>query len=105
MDEVLFSVSPNSIIALAALFAAIFALVKYFKKGVNWVDDMNDLNNKISKLEKKHDTDIKGIRDEQTLLVYGVLQCLKCFNEQGNYPNVREAIDKIEKHINSEAHR
>lgn len=105
MDNVLFSLTGNNILSLAALLAAIFALIKYFKKGVNWVDGMNTLDSKINKLEQKHDADMKGIRDEQIVIVQGILACLKAINEQGSYPEVQDAIIKIEKHLNSEAHR
>ncbi|MCI6451727.1 MAG: branched-chain amino acid ABC transporter permease, partial [Hungatella sp.] len=40
----------------------------------------------------------------QCLLVYGVLACLKGMKEQGCNGPVTEAINKIEKHINQQAH-
>lgn len=54
--------------------------------------------------QKEQDRDLDAIREEQTLLTYGVLACLKGLREQGCNGPVTEAIDKIEKHINKAAH-
>ena len=56
-------------------------------------------------LEKKHTMTVrKSCREEQTLMIYGLLACLKGLKEQGCNGPVTEAIDKIEKHINNKAH-
>lgn len=83
----------NTIITLAAvitalitIFGAVFAVYKWYLK------------------QEKQDRDIKSVKDEQTILTYGVLACLKGLREQGCNGPVKEAIDKIEKHINKKAH-
>ena len=48
--------------------------------------------------------DMRGINEEQTLLTYGVLACLKGLKEQGCNGPVSEAINKIEKFLNKKAH-
>lgn len=55
--------------------------------------------------QNKQDDDIKKIKEEQTLLTYGVLACLKGLKEQGCDGPVTKAIHDIEKHINKEAHK
>ncbi len=52
----------------------------------------------------QQDKEIKQLKEEQCLLVYGVLACLKGLKEQGCNGPVTEAINKIEKHINQQAH-
>lgn len=47
---------------------------------------------------------IMDINEEQTLLTYGVLACLKGLKEQGCNGPVSEAINKIEKYLNKKAH-
>ena len=54
--------------------------------------------------QEEQDKAIKSIQEEQTLLTYGVLACLKGLKEQGADGPVSEAIDKIEKHLNMKAH-
>lgn len=58
----------------------------------------------VGDLQEKHDEDIGSIQEEQTLIVYGLLACLKGLSEQGCNGPVTEAISKIEKHLNKKAH-
>lgn len=76
------------------MVGALVALVTYFIKLVHWVDK-----------QKKQDSDIAAIKGEQTLIIYGLLACLKGLKEQGCNGPVTEAINKIEKYINKEAHK
>lgn len=55
--------------------------------------------------QNKQDEDIKAMKEEMCLLNYGVLACLKGLKEQGCNGPVTEAIGKIEKHMNQEAHK
>ena len=71
----------------AVVFGAIFALYR-------WVLRQN-----------KQDTEIKALKEEQTVICYGVLAALKGLREQGCNGPVTEAINKIEKHINERAHK
>ena len=88
------TLTPNSFITAGAVVAAVAALVTYFSKMVRWVDQ-----------QKKQDADIQAVKSELTLLTYGVLACLKGLKDQGQDGAVTEAIDKIEKHLNQEAHK
>ena len=76
-----------TITALGVVSGAIFAAYKWFLK------------------QEKQDKDIKAIKEEQTVLVYGVLACLKGLSEQGCNGPVTAAINQIEKHINKQAHK
>lgn len=94
----------QSIITLSAVLAAIVALVTLFAKGVRWVDKQEQQNADIIDLRSTHNSDMDGIKQEQTLMVYGLLACLKGLKEQGCNGPVTEAINKIEKHLNQKAH-
>lgn len=87
-------INAQTIISAAAVVAAIGALIAVYNKGYDFV-----------KRQKKQDKDIAAIRSEQQLLTYGVLACLKGLKEQGCNGPVTAAIEKIEKHLNEEAHR
>ena len=87
------TVSWQTIITAAAVVAAIVALFKYYNRGYDFV-----------KRQQEQDNIIKDIQEEQTLLTYGVLACLKGLHKQGSNGPVTEAINKIEKHINQKAH-
>lgn len=75
------------ITALGVIFGMIFAVYRWYLK------------------QEKQDKDIKSIKEEQTLLTYGVLACLKGLKEQGCDGPVTIAINQIEKHINKQAHK
>lgn len=83
----------QTVITAAAFVGAVAALLKTYNRGYDFV-----------KRQEKQDTIINDILEEQTLLTYGVLACLKGLKEQGADGPVIEAIDKIEKHMNQKAH-
>ena len=76
-----------TITALGVVFGAIFAVHKWFLK------------------QEKQDKDIKSIKEEQSVLVHGVLACLQGLREQGCNGPVTAAIEQIENHINKQAHK
>ena len=63
-----------------------------------------ELERKTEKIRKTHEEDIRKINEEQCLIIYGLLACLKGLKEQGCNGPVTEAINKIEKHLNKQAH-
>lgn len=83
----------QTVITVAAVLAAAGGIGAAVARVVRWLDR-----------QKAQDRDLDAIREEQTLLTYGVLACLKGLQEQGCNGPVTDAIDKIEKHINKAAH-
>lgn len=99
------TVTWQSFITAAAVLGAVIALVTYFTKVVRWVDKQAKQDEEIVKLKAHHEEDVKSIKEEQTLLVYGILACLKGLSEQGCNGPVTEAIKKYEKYLNQKAHK
>ena len=79
--------TASIITSLGVIFGVVFAIYRWILK------------------QNKQDTDIQAIKDEQTLLTFGVLACLKGLKEQGCDGPVTNAINEIEKHINKQAHK
>lgn len=98
------NVTPQTIITAASLIGAVVAIVLYFTKAVRWFDNQQAQDAKIKALEDKHEEDMKTIYEEQTLIVYGLLACLKGLQEKGCNGPVTEAAEKLEKHLNRKAH-
>lgn len=98
------TITWQTVVTAFAVVGAVVGLVAYFSKAVRWFDKQNRQDTELHKLKKHHDEDIGDIKTEQTLLVYGVLACLKGLKEQGCNGPVTEAINKIEKHLNNKAH-
>ncbi len=78
--------AASLITAITVIFSAIFAVYKWYLK------------------QNKQDEEIQKMKAEQCLLTYGILACLKGLKEQGCNGPVTEAIGRIEKHINKQAH-
>lgn len=88
------TISTDTIITAAALissilaiFGAIFAVYKWYLR------------------QNKQDDDIRTLKAEQSVIVKGVLACLKGLKEQGCNGPVTNAIEEIQTHINNQAHK
>lgn len=97
-------IDADVIIKAAAILTALGVIGALVYKMIKWFQAQDKQSEDIEKLREKEAEDIQGIRDEQCLLVYGVLACLKGLKEQGCDGPVTEAIEKIDKHINQQAH-
>lgn len=86
-------IDANTIITAATLFGAVTAIAGVAFNVYRWYLKQN-----------KQDEEIEKMKNEQCLLTCGILACLKGLSEQGCNGPVTEAINKIEKHINKQAH-
>ncbi len=97
--------TAQTILTVGALVGAISGLVALFVKLVHWVDRQKAQDEDIRTIKAAREADNHAIQEELTLLTYGVLACLKGLKEQGCNGPVTEAVNKIEKHINTKAHK
>lgn len=108
-------VSAQTIITAGAVLSALVAFITLGWKLFEWINHQKEQDQEIANIKVQHAKDIAevkamhnldrdGIQEEQTLVVYGLLACLKGLAEQGCDGPVSEAIDRIEKHINKKAH-
>jgi len=67
-------------------------------------DIPHETEKKLKKLQEQHEDDIRKINEEQCLITYGLLACLKGLQEKGCNGPVTEAINRIQKHLNKQAH-
>ena len=86
MDVNTIITAASLIAAIGAIFSVVFAVYRWYLR------------------QNRQDAEIERMKSEQCLLTYGILACLKGLKEQGCNGPVTEAIDKIEKHINKQAH-
>ena len=94
----------DSIIKAAAVLGATGVLIGTVVKFVHWMDRQKQQDNDISALRTLHNADMDAMKQEQSLVVYGLLACLKGLKEQGCNGPVTEAINRLEKHLNEKAH-
>lgn len=86
-------IDTNTIITAASVLGAIITIGGILIACYKWFSRQN-----------KQDDDVKAMKSELCLLTYGLLACLKGLKEQGCNGPVTEAIEKIEKRINKQAH-
>ena len=86
-------VDASAIVTAGAVLAAVIAFLSNYNKAHKWILK-----------QKQQDSDIAAIKEEQTLMTYGLLACLKGLKEQGCNGPVTDAINRIEKHMNRKAH-
>ena len=55
--------------------------------------------------QKKQDKELAAMCEEQTIMCFAILACLKGLREQGCNGPVSEALEKLEKHLNKRAHK
>lgn len=55
--------------------------------------------------QKKQDRELAAMCEEQTIMCFALLACLKGLREQGCNGPVSEALGKLEKHLNRQAHK
>lgn len=87
-------VSWQTIITAAAVIGAVVTIMKYYNKGYDLVQH-----------QKEQDKDIKEIKEEQTVIVRGILACLRGLQEQGCDGPVTAAIKEIDDHLVQAAHK
>lgn len=86
-------IDANTIIKAASLLGAIGVLVS----AVIAVYKVIDQNKKQTEI-------IRSMQEEQTIICYGLLACLKGLNEQGCNGPVTDALGKLEKYLTQKAH-
>lgn len=99
------TVTWQGIITASAVIAAVVAIVAYFAKAVRWVDKQNEQDEEIKRLKQHHEEDIKSLKEEQSLLIEGILACLLGLKEQGCNGPVTKAIEKYNTYLNEKAHK
>lgn len=97
-------ITPQIIITAASCVAALIALAGYIFKARDWIKRQDKQGGELAELRARHSQDISEIKEEQTLLVFGILACLKGLKEQGCDGPVTEAVEKIDKYLNKKAH-
>lgn len=96
------------ITGLITIIGLILGLYRQYLKNKQLTEDMpkirQEISEEISTLKKEISEEISKINVEQCLVVWGVLASLKGLREQGCNGPVKEGIDRLEKHLNKQAH-
>lgn len=83
----------QTLLTASAIVGAFVGIISYLRRLFGWFEK-----------QKEQEDEIKAIQKEQSILVEGILACLKGLQEQGCDGAVTTAIGKIETHLNQKAH-
>lgn len=97
-------VDLTTIITICGVITGIAAVATLIWKFFKWVNHQKEQDATIAELDNEVHSQQRSCAKEQTLIVYGVLACLKGLKEQGCNGPVTKAINDIEKHLNQKAH-
>ena len=95
----------QSIITAGAVLGALTAISTLIIKFVRWIDRQKAQDVELKQLKARHAEDNEAIQHELAVLNCGILACLNGLQEQGCNGPVTEAINRIEKHLNQNAHK
>lgn len=97
-------IDAQTIITAAALIGALGVIGGMLITAYKFSRKPAELEKRIDEIRKTHEEDIRKINEEQCLITYGLLACLKGLREQGCNGPVTDGISRIEKHLNKQAH-
>lgn len=94
--------------AILALWGIIYAVIKWFQKQEKQTTDIEALKKlhkeDMEKTRKKEAEDMQAIKDELCVLSYAMLASLDGLQQLHCNGNVTKAHDRLEKHLNQQAH-
>lgn len=99
----------NSIVsiigAIAALITGIGTIIAVPKAIINKRDKRREKERLAMEKDQKQDADIQRLKEENSLIVYGLSACLDGLQQLGCNHDVTKTKDKIDKYINQQAHK
>ena len=97
-------INAEFIIRTAALIGALSAIIACLYKFFKWIDNQQEQDKRLERLEAKHDEDIEDIKKELCVICYGLFATLDGLKQLGVNGNVTDAYNTLERHINRSAH-
>jgi len=94
------TITLQSVITFGAVITAICVIFSKYNRGYDFVKHQKEQDEDIKNTKKE----IAEIKEEQALIVSGVLACLKGLQEQGCDGAVSDTIKNFEEYLNKKAH-
>lgn len=95
----------NEIILIGAVVLALGNIISAAVAIVKWRDKKKKEQEKTAQLDEKQDEAIKELKKEQTLLCYAITACLDGLHQQGCNGQVTDALNRMSKYLNQQAHK
>lgn len=94
----------NTIILAGSVLAALTAFAGLAWRLFSWIARQQELEEEVKALREAARSSQEEVNEEQTLIVYGLLACLKGLQELECDGPVTEAIHQFDEHLNQKAH-
>lgn len=98
------TITLESIIYLAKVIGALGVIFGVIIGFVKWLSKNEKQSTDIQELHDQHNADIKRVQEELCVVNYAVLASLDALIQNGYNGMVTEAREKLQKHINKNAH-
>ncbi len=96
--------SAEDIVLAGSLLASVSAFAALAWRLFGWVSRQKKLEEQVQALKKQTEEAEESLNEEQSLIVYGLLACLKGLRELDCDGPVTEAIARFDNHLNKKAH-
>lgn len=98
-------ISAQTLITIAGVLSALGIIGGIIFKIFKWYLKQNKQNDEIAKLRAQHIEDLNDVKEENTLICFALLACLDGLQQLGANHSVPVAKEKLEKHLNKQAHK
>lgn len=97
-------VDANTVILAGSLLATVSAFSAMAWRLFSWIARQKRLEEQVQSLARQAKVSEKSVNEEQRLIVYGLLACLKGLQELECDGPVTEAIKQFDDYLNRKAH-
>lgn len=98
-------ISAQTLITVAGVLTATGVIGGSIFKIFKWYLKQNKQDDEIAKLRAQHIEDLNDVKEENTLICFALLACLDGLQQLGANHSVPVAKEKLEKHLNKQAHK
>lgn len=97
-------ITANTIIIAGSVLGVIATVIGMILKVHKWYLRQEELIAEVKALREHHKEDIDRVNAENTLICYALSACLDGLGQLGANHSVTEAKNKLDKHLNQQAH-
>lgn len=94
-----------AVTAICGMIAAVGGIIAIIFRFVRWIDRQKAQDLEMAAIKESHEKDLQTMREELTVICFGLLAALDGLKQLGANGNVTKAHDSLDKHLNQKAHK
>lgn len=95
----------TNIITIGSCITALGIIIGFVLKCHKWYLRQEEQSAEIAELKVVHESDVKSIKSEDTLICFALSACLDGLEQLGCNHSVPKAKEKLDKYLNCQAHK